>query len=101
MTESIIVALITAGGALLGNLIMTKAQYNKILIELKAELSQMKMETELKMDSFKKDIARLETKQDKHNSVVERQYKIEERTSLQDAELKRHDERLKALEAKG
>lgn len=101
MTESIIVALITGACALLGNLIVTKAQYNKMLIELKSELSQMKMETELKMDSFKRDLERLEAKQDKHNSVIERQYKTEEQTALHDAELKRHNERLKALETKG
>lgn len=42
----------------------------------------------------------LEKKVDKHNNLVERQYKLEERTELQEAELKRHNKRLDILESK-
>lgn len=44
-------------------------------------------------------IQQLEKKQDVHNQTIERTYKLEERTELQEAELRRHNERLKALEA--
>lgn len=37
---------------------------------------------------------------DKHNQLVERTYHLEERTELQEAELKRHNERIKVLEGK-
>jgi len=35
-----------------------------------------------------------------HNEVITRTYRLEESTALQDAELKRQNERLKILEAK-
>lgn len=44
-------------------------------------------------------IQQLEKKQDVHNQTIERTFKLEERTELQEAELRRHEERLKALEA--
>ena len=44
-------------------------------------------------------IQQLEKKQDVHNQTIERTYKLEERTELQEAELRRHEERIKNLEA--
>lgn len=46
-------------------------------------------------------LEQLEHKVDKHNNLVERMYKVEERTALQEDEINRHKERLKALEDKG
>lgn len=40
----------------------------------------------------------LEKKVDLHNQVIDRTYKLEERTELQEAELHRQNERLKILE---
>lgn len=45
-------------------------------------------------------IEQLEKKVDKHNQTIERTYKLEERTELQEAELNRHKERIKILEQK-
>ena len=45
-------------------------------------------------------LTQLEKKVDIHNSVIDRTYKLEERTELQEAELKRQNERLKIVEAK-
>lgn len=78
MTESIIVALITGGLSLLGVYIANRKSY--ALVEYRLE--------------------KLEEKMDKHNQVVERVYKLEERTELQEAEINRHKERLKILEGK-
>ena len=44
-------------------------------------------------------LEQLEKKVDIHNSVIDRTYKLEERTELQEAELHRQNERLKILEA--
>lgn len=44
-------------------------------------------------------LEQLEKKVDVHNSVIDRTYKLEERTELQEAELHRQNERLKILEA--
>ena len=43
-------------------------------------------------------LEQLEKKVDIHNQVIDRTYKLEERTELQEAELHRQNERLKILE---
>lgn len=43
-------------------------------------------------------LEQLEKKVDLHNQVIDRTYKLEERTELQEAELHRQNERLKILE---
>lgn len=78
MTESIIVALITAAGALLGTYFANRKT---------AALMEYRLE-------------QLEKKVDKHNQVIERTYKLEEKTELQEAEIERHKERLRILEGK-
>lgn len=78
MTESVIVALITGAFALLGTYLANRKAAS--LIEYR--------------------LSELEKKVDKHNNVIERTYKLEERTELQEAEIKRHNERLKILEHK-
>ena len=45
-------------------------------------------------------VQQLEKKIEIHNSVIDRTYKLEERAELQEAELKRQNERLKIVEAK-
>ena len=69
----ILVALITGGFSYLGVSRTVKASYDKTLTEIKIEIS-----------GIKKDVARLETKQDKHNAVIERTYKLEQQ--VQDLE---------------
>ena len=76
MAESIVVALITAAGALIGTYIANRKS---------AALMEYRLE-------------QLEKKVDKHNNLVERMYAVEERTQLQEAELNRHKERLRVLE---
>ena len=49
---------------------------------------------EYKLDELTKQVA-------KHNSLVERTYKLEQDSALHDAELKRQNERLKVLEHEG
>ena len=45
-------------------------------------------------------ITELSDRVNKHNEVIARTYRLEESTALQEAELKRQNERLKILEAK-
>lgn len=77
MWDSIIVAVITGGLSLLGVYIANRKS---------AALMEYRIE-------------QLEKKVDIHNSVIDRTYKLEERTELQEAELHRQNERLKILEA--
>ena len=45
-------------------------------------------------------LEQLEKKVDKHNNLVERTYRLEEKNELQEAEINRHKERIKILEQK-
>lgn len=78
MAESIVVALITGALSLIGVYIANRKS---------AALMEYRLEE-------------LEKKVDKHNQLIERTYKLEERTELQEAELRRQNERLKIVEGK-
>ena len=78
MSESIVVALITGAFALIGTYLANRKAASLI---------------EYRLDQIEK-------KQDKHNQLIERTYHLEERTELQEAELHRHNERLKILEGR-
>ena len=67
-TVPIVVALITGGFSYLGVVKTLKASSEKQIIVIVQEI-----------EGIKKDIKRLETKQDKHNSVIERTYKLEQK----------------------
>ena len=79
MTESIIVAIITGVLTLVGVLI-SNSRNDAVQTE---RIEQLREEVK------------------KHNNLIERTYHLEEQSALQDAELKRHNERLKALEQRG
>jgi len=76
MTEAIIVAIIGGAFTLVGVLI-ANAKSNAVTNE---QIVQLRREVE------------------KHNGLVDRTYHLEEETALHEAELHRHNERLKALE---
>ena len=75
---SIIVAIVTALGALAGTYFANRRSSALIAYRL----------------------SELEKKQDKHNAVIERTYKLEERTELQDEKIKVANHRLDDLERK-
>ena len=78
MIENIIIALITGGLALAGTMIANNK--NAALIAYRLE--------------------QLEEKVNKHNQVVERTYKLEERTELQEEKIKVANHRIEDLEKK-
>ena len=78
MTSDVIVSLITLLGSALGT-------FGGILINTK--LTNYRIE-------------QLEKKQDKHNSVIERVYKIEQRNAVADEEIKVANHRINDLEEK-
>lgn len=47
--------------------------------EIKEDLKQSEEKQELRISGIKEDIIRLEQKQDKHNCVIERTYKLEQK----------------------
>lgn len=95
---TVIVALITAVGGIIG-VILTNNKSNRE-ISLKLDKNQAVFEAHVndKMESIKNDVHRLELKQDKYNNVIERTFALEKTTELLGAEIKRHGERIKVLE---
>lgn len=79
MTETVIVAILSLIGTLLGAYFANRK--STALIAYRIE--------------------QLENKVSKHNNVIERTYKLEEQTALQEAELKRVNHRLEDLEKRG
>ena len=82
-------AIITGIVAILVCIINNWVQYNKTRQETDKTVALI----ELRLSELSDRVAR-------HNQVIERTYKLEESTALQDAELKRLNERLKIMEGK-
>lgn len=78
MTESIIIAIITGGLALLGNVISNAATHSKTMYR----------------------IEQLEKKQDKHNCLIERMYVAEKTIEILEEKQKVANHRIDDLEAR-
>ena len=78
------VAIITGGSSFLGVYLSVKASHDQIITDLKAEQSK----TAMQIDGIKKDIIRLEEKQDKHNAVIERTFKLEQKVEDMEKRIK-------------
>ena len=76
---SIVVALITGGFSYLGVSKTVRASHDKMLNDLKSEQNMFALNTSNQIQQIQKDIQRLEEKQDKHNAVIERTYKLEQK----------------------
>ena len=79
----------TGGLTLLGVIYTVKKQHDVTVEELKFE-----------MRTIKKDIKDLETKQDKHNQVVERVYELEKVAEVLEERQKTANHRIDDLERK-
>jgi len=82
-------AIITGIVAILVCIINNWVQFNKT-----------RQETDKTVALIELRLSELSDRVDRHNQVIERTYKLEESTALQDAELKRLNERLKIMEGK-
>ncbi len=76
--SSILVALIGGIFSYLGVSKTAKASYDKSMLEIKAEQEKQTVKIHEQINGIKEDISRLETKQDKHNSIIERTFKLEQ-----------------------
>lgn len=85
--ETIAAAVISALAAIVVCVINSNAQHKKLLSELE------------KRDALQAyRIEQLEKKVDKHNNLVERTYRLEERTELQEEKIKVANHRIEDLE---
>ena len=87
MTEGVIIAIITAGCSLIG-VIITVVYGNK------KTAKTVKTQTDLTLYR----IGELEKKQDKHNTLIERMYKVEEDIAILKEQHKVEKHRIKDLE---
>ena len=87
--ETIIAALISAAAAIVVSFITSNVQHRKILAELE------------KQDTLQAErIDNLKVQVEKHNSMVERTYQLEQRTAVIDEQIKVANHRISDLENK-
>ncbi len=75
----IFVALITGGFSYLAVKKSVKTSHEQMLFNLKTEQEKQALITTHQIGEIKEDIKRLECKQDKHNAVIERTFKLEQK----------------------
>lgn len=73
----ILVALITGGFSYLGVAKTVKASNNKMQTEQAQQIAIIGQQ----INGIKEDVKRLEAKQDKHNAVIERTWKLEQQVA--------------------
>lgn len=95
---TVIVALITAVGGIIGVILTNNKSNREISVKLDKNQAVFEAHVNDKMESIKADVRRLEAKQDKYNNLIERTFALEKTADLQNAEIKRHSERIKVLE---
>jgi len=85
--ETIITSLISAGAAIIVCVINNMSQHKKLIAELDKKDA---------LQAYR--IEQLEKKVDKHNNLVERTYKLEERAGICEEKIKVSDHRIADLE---
>ena len=75
----IIVAVITGAFSYVGVSKSVKSSHDQMLNDLKASQERLTLNTEHQIKAIQDDIIRLENKQDKHNAVIERTFKLEQK----------------------
>lgn len=98
MSDSIIVALITVGLALIGVIYSNRRSNNDLMskIERSSELSDEKLRGEINV--VKADIRTLTSKVEKHNQIMERTYSLERRMDVQEEKTRVANHRIDDLE---
>lgn len=75
----IVVALIGGIFSYLGVSRSVKSSHDKTMADMQKAQEMQLLTIENQIDGIKKDINRLEEKQDKHNAVIERTFKLEQK----------------------
>ena len=75
----ILVAAVTGLFSYLGVSKSAKTSHDKTIMEIKNEQEKQSLIIEAQISGIKADIQRLEVKQDKHNAVIERTFKLEQK----------------------
>ncbi len=100
MGDAIVVALITGACAIIAQLIISKSSAKDLYAKLdkQSELSDAKIHEEIAV--IKQDVASLREETRKHNGMIDRTYKLEERVSVAEEKIKVANNRIADLERK-
>lgn len=74
----VLVALITGGFSYLGVSRTVKVAHDQSMTDVRIAQEKQLLVIENQIEGIKKDLQRLEEKQDKHNVVIERTFKLEQ-----------------------
>ena len=85
---SVLVALIGGFFSYLGVSKSSKASHDLTIVEIKNEQEKQNIVLDGRIADIKEDIQRLEVKQDKHNSLIERVFKVEQKVEDLEKRLK-------------
>lgn len=91
MTEAIIVALITAGAAVLSQIVISARSTKDLFAKLNEQSQLADAEIKGEIAVIKTEISDLRQEVAKHNGVIERTYKLEQASAV-------HEEKIKNLE---
>lgn len=78
LLTSVLVALIGGIFSYLGVSKTAKASHDESMAEIKIEQAKQSTMIHEQINGIQEDISRLEAKQDKHNSIIERTFKLEQ-----------------------
>lgn len=84
----ILVALVGGIFSYMGVSKSSKTAHEKTIFELKSEQEKQSLIIEQTINGIKADIIRLEAKQDKHNEVIERTFKLEQKVEDMEKRMK-------------
>ena len=101
MNETIIVAIIAALGAIIGQWILGKQNAKELYAKLdkQSEIADEKLKA--RMDVFQADLRTLSNRVQEHNKLIDRTYKLEQNSSRLDERISAINERLHGLESDG
>ena len=100
MSDAIIVAIIGAIFTFAGVVLTTWASLRKANREATAQREKAAADSKAQTDLILYRIDELEKKQDKHNEVIERTFRLEERIELHEEKIKVANHRIDDLERK-
>lgn len=98
MDNGILVAIITAGVSLIGTIITVLAANRSTIdaMDKKSEVNDTNIQGQINV--IHQEIKTLSDRVEKHNSIIERTYRLEEKTALQDEKIKVANHRIDDLE---
>lgn len=100
MSEAIIVALITGACAVISQIVISATSTKELYAKLdeQSKIADERIKTDLAV--IRTEVAELRKTVEKHNSMVERTYRLEQDFKVQDEKIKVANNRIADLEAK-